>query len=242
MLLTGTALCSLAATTTCIQGALDQYLTGSVTCQTGDRVFSNFQFSSSPAALLSASQIQVRPLSNGGFFFPFPSDFAINSAPDGSPVTLNFSIGYEVKTLNNQQFNNLQFDFNGGGFNKGLASLTADYCIGRAISGCPAGQGGQSVLSLAANGSGKSTDTIIFPNGAQDLFLRFNGTLNSGVQGSANFIQLEDMLPTGPVGGVSGGGGGVPEPATFVTSGLVLLLLFGRRFVPRIAGHLYKGI
>lgn len=230
ILLTGTALSSLAATT-CVQGTFAQYLNAGFTCQTDNRVFSNFLFSSSPSNLLTASQIQVQPLSNGGFFFPFPSNFTISSAPDGSPVTLNFMIGYEAKAVNNQQFNSLQFDFNGGGFNKGLASLATNFCIGHVITGCPTGQGGQSVLSLAANGVGKSTDTIIFPAGTQDLFLSFNGTLNTGVQGTANFIQLEDMLPTGPVSGVSG----VPEPSTVLSAGFSLLVavVLRCRFVPK---------
>jgi len=221
-----TAVVSFAATTTCQPTTFDQYLNGTI-CQTGDRIFSNFQFSSTSPSL-QPSQLHIQPLSNGGFFFPLP--LSITSAPDGSAMTLGFVLGYEVMAVNNEQFNSFQVDFNAGGFHNGFAALTTDYCLGHSVVGCPAGQGGALPLQIGSIPPGTFNQTVNFPTGAQDLFLRFTATLNSGVQGSASFVQFENSLPVGPVGGI-GGNGGVPEPGTFLSSGFALLLL--GRFVRR---------
>lgn len=210
--------------TTCMQTTFDQYLSSGTSCQTGDRLFSNFVFSSTSASL-QASQIHIQPLSNGGFYFPLPLN--ISSAADGSAVTLGFMIGYEVMTLNNEQFNSFGVDFNGGGFHNGFATLTTDYCLGHTIPGCPAGKGGTLPLQIGSNPPGTFGQNVTFPNGSQDLFLSFTGTLNSGVQGSANFVQFESDLPVSPVSGTP-----VPEPATFFSSALAIMLL-GRRLVHR---------
>jgi hypothetical protein len=201
---------------------LDQYILNGTVCQTGDLSFSNFQFTSSSPGL-TAADIHVQPLAGtGGFYFPFVT--SISSNPDGSAATESFTVSYQITALNNTQMDSMGLDFNGGGFHLGTTTVTTGYCTGNPSPSCPTGQSGQSTLDPA-----NMTGTLTFPTGSTSLFISMNANLNSGVQGSAFFSQMENSVAVSAASAVPAAE--VPEPgvAGLSSVGFAFLALLFRR-------------
>jgi hypothetical protein len=211
-----------ASFTTCIPTTLDQYILNSTVCQTGDLSFSNFQFTSSSPAV-TAANIHVQPLvASGGFYFPFVT--SISSNPDGSAATESFTVSYRITALNNTQIDSMGLDFNGGGFHLGTTTMTTGYCTGNPTPSCPTGQGGKTTLDPA-----NMTGTLTFPTGSTTLFISMNANLDSGVQGSAFFNQMENSVVVSAASAVSPAATPEPGVAGLSSLGLAFLILRFRR-------------
>lgn len=215
----------------CAQTILTDYVSlASAGCQIGDKIFSDFSYTTSKfhALPVQAAGITVTPVDNpldaqidfNAFWAAGPGAFTdgvlrfrVTVLPQGNPIT---------------QLELLQ----GGSFavGTGLASIAETACVGGLLPGCSGGTlqtlGTYYAGSLLGGGS-QLFDSVSF-NPVMSVDVLKDIGVTGGPLGLAFLSHVEQHFIETPGGG---GGGEVPEPGTWVLmlSGIVGLALYGRK-------------
>ena len=203
---------------------------GSTGCRVGDIQDSLFAFSATATGVtpLTADQLSFQPVPvNEGLYSQV--GLTIVGPSDGSVFSEQIVVGWLQTGLPGIVINSIGVDFMGDAQHFGLASVTEDYCIGQnTITGCPAGSGGEVVLSTATS----VFNSMIQISGAASVFVQYTLNVSSGSQGDGHLLEFETNNTTGP-GFTGPGSGNVPEASTALLCGLGLVFFKTRLYLLR---------
>jgi len=177
------------ATTTCLNVGYNLYISPSITCDTNDLQFSQFQFYPGGTSTPSAAQIGVTVVDvpgNSGFMFNPAFNVTAGQSTDAV-------IEFEVTGLNGTMISDLSIFFNGAFTAPGSTSFSETYCTQSFISGC-------NVFQITNPPPNLSQTINITPTST--LFITKDIIANGGLSGQASISAVENQFST-PDGGVT---------------------------------------
>ena len=203
-----------ATPTACQSGPLSAYLTPGFMCQSGDLVFSDFDYSGSGPGANAINVVPLTAFDKEGF--EFDSRWSVSSL-NGVSTSEDSNVSYTVHHPGSL-IDTLGLSFSSSVTGTGQSSVEESFCLGAALSNCPH----QSSGAIAVTNPGASFSSRAFFAGVGTVSVSKDIRVVSGVNGTASIAEVGDTFSS-------------PEPLSFVLlgSGLLGIVLMRRRLVRR---------
>ncbi len=204
-----------ASPTACEDGPLSSYLGAGFSCQSGNLIFTDFDYR---GVGIAAGAINVEPLADfDKEGFAFAGGWSANSV-SGVSARQDSTIIYTVQRPGGGLIDSLDLSFRSTAIGTGQASVEESFCLGAAINGCQHENSG--MLAVTNPGSGFSNKAFFAAVG--QVSISENISVVSGVNGSAAISNVSNTFSS-------------PEPLSFTLlgTGLLGIVLMRRRLARR---------